>query len=977
MTCAATLDCATRLAAELSDADKPSVCPLCLLTFAVRLGCELQSHLSLLRAQSHALFDSCVKTLLLPRRDFDRLRARLATNRSRCQDRHSTDDQTFGTGYLHTLVDGLSQVIHAGLHQGERSAVSRASKPDKPFGDKQGRWPSRVEQLFPYGKAEAVDALLDLCDLCISAAPLGILNEFLWVSRSVVLSVLLARPDRIRIAQVLAQQIDPARLREIATTAPWLAKGDNELLASAVGFLQTVHFGPGAVPGDALELFAGAGDALVLAITARLRETSVSDPAIRVLGPIAMDLYTRTGFPPGITLPAHVIAWARAESESTKITFAHVLWVVGFIASKYREIEINYTQAALSFTPEDELGLREFVSVFGRRYRYIFNDGERMTFSAPNVETERQRATIVEREVPTMEKKEPPPPQSHNLSRIPLERALHVLLVPVGTELRARYGALGSDPDGQSSRYGLVCDASAVIERGVKTLLHPLLVDTNKRSLAFRLPDELWSIVFERLPPAERIHISQVCSRWSTVARGLPRLWSTLEFRPGDDPSLVEALVSRTRNADLSVTLNAFDGRYLSLLNRWAPDPDSPWARLRRLDVLQRSLAARAPRLPDGSPELILPEAPKLEELCVEGPGALVTEGNSAVALKRAHLIRVSVVCTTSLSAWPFLNLESLIWRPIPASYFLEDLALLLTGCRALRRLVVYGLSIGQRSPQDRIEMDLSERPLERVTLMGTSIEFAVGPVHGVFRRVPHVVWYDADVTAEAPDGFLGQVDCARTALVRSSLRTGEELRDSFGNKLYDLQVADVLRRQLLRIPEAERTLCRLAFTDHLVDLALPLEVWYGIGPMGDRPFFLLSRLALHEIDSMTGTQSPPPTCPSLRTIVLHEAADGGRSGDLCAFVAGLAQGCAYPLESLVFAARDPTAPNPSLEASRSTPGLERWARTVSVEFGDQSVARREQLSDEIDGEYAKLVLDGDGSRLDEGKNWQDMLEET
>lgn len=321
---------AERFARELSNAASPTICPICFFVFSVTLSDDpgTQAHLPRLRAECHALFDACARTLLLPRTsdDYEKLRTLMTTNRLRCRGPASNHNlPTVSPDYLHAVLDGLSQMIHAGLHQGERSAVGRASMPRKAFGDKLGRWPSHTGQLFPYGEKEAVDALLDLCDLQVSGGPLGILNELLCISRAIVFPVLLSERNRMRVVRLIARQTDPAQLRETSRSAPWLVEGDNALLTAAIGFLQILHFGPNALPGDAQELYKGSERILLSALCACLEEAPFDGRTMCVIGPIAIDVFVRAGYPSGVNIPMRVVNLMRSKAEQMTPSFARTL----------------------------------------------------------------------------------------------------------------------------------------------------------------------------------------------------------------------------------------------------------------------------------------------------------------------------------------------------------------------------------------------------------------------------------------------------------------------------------------------------------------------------------------------------------------------------------------------------------------------------------------------------------------------------
>ncbi|EJD39431.1 hypothetical protein AURDEDRAFT_171431 [Auricularia subglabra TFB-10046 SS5] len=295
-----------------------------------------QTQLPRLRAECHALFDACAAVFFRPRATdaFEKLRVQLKRNVLRCKRPASAHSHpTYGSAKtmdpLHALFDrdGVSNILHAGLHQGDRPALGRAWMPHKSFGDRHGRWPSRVAQLFPYGEQDTVNALLDLLDRQILFGPLGILNELLFICRTVVFPVLLAERNRARVIRAIVTLLDPEQRRGVASGMPWYGGGGHAMFTTAVGFLHIVFFGPGGVPGEAKTLYAGHERMLLTAIISGLEDVPDEQHEMAILAPIAIDIYHRMGvlFPFGIVMPARIVNWVRAEGEKLRPCFSRIL----------------------------------------------------------------------------------------------------------------------------------------------------------------------------------------------------------------------------------------------------------------------------------------------------------------------------------------------------------------------------------------------------------------------------------------------------------------------------------------------------------------------------------------------------------------------------------------------------------------------------------------------------------------------------
>ncbi|EJD39445.1 hypothetical protein AURDEDRAFT_171446 [Auricularia subglabra TFB-10046 SS5] len=318
---------AERFARQLSEPADVTICPVCFSSYAMTLSNMLAHHLPRLRAECHVLFDACIRALFLPRaqNDFDKLRLSLAMKHRRCT-RPGCKPERPGTGinYLRVFLDTLGQVVHSGLHLGEGSAVERASMTNKAFSDRQGRWPSRVSQLFPYGEQATVDALLDLANLFISASPLGLVNELLMVCRPVLLPLLLADGNRKRMLSYLVRVLDPRERPALERAAPWLFGHGKPLFTTATAFIHAVRSGPNAVPCEGPQFFASRERTLLRVATDIIDTLDDADNAMTLLAPFALDLCKKLG--PPTPVPARAWEWTRAQREQYQPAFAPILF---------------------------------------------------------------------------------------------------------------------------------------------------------------------------------------------------------------------------------------------------------------------------------------------------------------------------------------------------------------------------------------------------------------------------------------------------------------------------------------------------------------------------------------------------------------------------------------------------------------------------------------------------------------------------
>ncbi|EJD34087.1 hypothetical protein AURDEDRAFT_176857 [Auricularia subglabra TFB-10046 SS5] len=327
---------ASRLASALSDATEPSACPLCLLDLSLALVDDpnARAELPRLRAECHEIFDTSMRTLLLPRTSADlrNLRARLALNRRRCNISTCVDDPEAPAplDYMADFFGGLLHVADAGLSQGERSAVGRASMPHKPFSDKQRRWPSGAEQLLPYGGKAAVDALLDLDDRQFSGGgPFCILTCLFAVARELVLPPVLADANtRSRLLRII--------LRDLKHKHPGGGVETDVPFRNVLSFLSVVHHAPNAAPADGSALFAGYERALMPPLIAGLANLPAGGIERGILTSAIVHLYVSAGFPREVEIPAGVFEWMCSDTNDPDLSFGHLLGVVVLHLSRSR-----------------------------------------------------------------------------------------------------------------------------------------------------------------------------------------------------------------------------------------------------------------------------------------------------------------------------------------------------------------------------------------------------------------------------------------------------------------------------------------------------------------------------------------------------------------------------------------------------------------------------------------------------------------
>ncbi|EJD39439.1 hypothetical protein AURDEDRAFT_153809 [Auricularia subglabra TFB-10046 SS5] len=311
MTYSTALAATVTIALHLADALEPKACPVCLDRFTYRLDHDWIEHLPRLRSECHALFDACIAILTLRRTpdEISRLRLTLVRNRRQCSSHRTFRTQNL-LQPLHVLFKATSHILQLAVKHGDRSVYHRAAKGGKSFADKKGRWPSRVEQLFPDGAQDAVAGLLSSCEAWASEGPLEVLAVMIRIARPATVPVLAAEPSRTKLVHVILKMLDPVAAG-LDTSAPWLLY-EKQAMKSAAGVLEALMSGPGALPSEGTNLFSGSKPALLRAIGSATKNMDDDDRYIPVLADWCSDAASSSNIP----LPPRVERWLDARGEA-------------------------------------------------------------------------------------------------------------------------------------------------------------------------------------------------------------------------------------------------------------------------------------------------------------------------------------------------------------------------------------------------------------------------------------------------------------------------------------------------------------------------------------------------------------------------------------------------------------------------------------------------------------------------------------
>ncbi|EJD37133.1 hypothetical protein AURDEDRAFT_129630 [Auricularia subglabra TFB-10046 SS5] len=280
-----TISVCTVLADLLSDKRRPAdgFCVLC-FTCVPRLLDFDGPEIVPLRKMHHKLWDACMRNLTVPRTSGETVALRqllqdnINNRKWRSSDRPhqdvSVDWENHVSGHLELFYLVLGLCLSNCLYGPDvptgntGTVVQRASYPRKRFRSGSGAWPSRTDQLFPYGPDRTVDALIEACCNFADCSAFWVLRAVLRLARPLAWEAPLRQENHHRIACYIAAMLvlpisaSPLHLEIISRLASqgcnvppavldceWLRTTDPR--NAAFGFLETVTEWPYAHSDDA------------------------------------------------------------------------------------------------------------------------------------------------------------------------------------------------------------------------------------------------------------------------------------------------------------------------------------------------------------------------------------------------------------------------------------------------------------------------------------------------------------------------------------------------------------------------------------------------------------------------------------------------------------------------------------------------------------------------------------------------------
>ncbi|EJD35201.1 hypothetical protein AURDEDRAFT_175731 [Auricularia subglabra TFB-10046 SS5] len=267
---------------------EPKFCPVCALSIPDLLPDESPA-LVALQTQNHELWDLCMRNPSAPRvpDEETELRRRLQCNIDSCAHgrlahgallerwafEHITDPLIMLRAVLCLCLSSCLYGLDPSTDYEESTVLSRAKNPRKRFRSSTGAWPTTPDQLFPYGAAQTLEALVHGCHSDDDDGCWWVLNAVMQLARPRVLPALLADKNihtMLCSACILVVSHGTylkigMRVRSNGTAVsgeaalrdrPWLRSGRGLTIVAA--FLQSVREGPYARPDDMYQFVAPA-----------------------------------------------------------------------------------------------------------------------------------------------------------------------------------------------------------------------------------------------------------------------------------------------------------------------------------------------------------------------------------------------------------------------------------------------------------------------------------------------------------------------------------------------------------------------------------------------------------------------------------------------------------------------------------------------------------------------------------------------
>ncbi|EJD34947.1 hypothetical protein AURDEDRAFT_175985 [Auricularia subglabra TFB-10046 SS5] len=196
------------------------LCPVCFLVLPSLLEGDAPE-LPALKRDRPELWDACMRQLTCPRTPEARAqRGRaLQHNIDNCS-RRDIHREMIALHKGHHASDPLELLDYAlwlslcaclwGVDSSTgnlETVVSRSHAVEKRFASSEGSWPTRVDQLFPYGVERTVEVLVDACCSSLDPGPWWVLNAILNLARPKMWDVFLLEKNHARLVQALFRQI--------------------------------------------------------------------------------------------------------------------------------------------------------------------------------------------------------------------------------------------------------------------------------------------------------------------------------------------------------------------------------------------------------------------------------------------------------------------------------------------------------------------------------------------------------------------------------------------------------------------------------------------------------------------------------------------------------------------------------------------------------------------------------------------------
>ncbi|EJD38219.1 hypothetical protein AURDEDRAFT_172724 [Auricularia subglabra TFB-10046 SS5] len=283
------------------------------------------AHVLRLRAECHVVFNACLTLLCTWFRlhNDSSLVPILARNLAHCpvSGHGSTPFQVFKHSRPFEVYTSANLVLIAALVAGPKAPSTRAQF-NKNFSDRAGRWPSKIDDLFPLGPRDTVTALLTFGETLSHHAPMMSFKEILCLARPVVLPILASDPNRRRFLSIIIGLLGPINGVKYPPDH-WLSSRDTPVEELAAWFLHAILEGPGSHFSDHEQILGGDAAMLFAALAPAFNKLPDSTPFISVFAAWYYLLYKALP-EPRAPLPIRVVQWLGSWKGANKGTIVEL-----------------------------------------------------------------------------------------------------------------------------------------------------------------------------------------------------------------------------------------------------------------------------------------------------------------------------------------------------------------------------------------------------------------------------------------------------------------------------------------------------------------------------------------------------------------------------------------------------------------------------------------------------------------------------